>query len=531
MHRNRLLSKLKEGLIDMDFLTGKKKSMSEKKKQPSDEPFVLWKGDEEDELTLRKGPQHVQAPKMKPPGHAESYNPAEEYLPTEEELKAWEDLDEVDRPYGALVPQKFKNLRTVGAYQHSVKERFERCLDLYLAPRMIKKRLNIDPESLVPKLPSPKDLKPFPNAKCIVYSTATSCKSMVRAISVSPSGEYFASGSEDGYVRVWEVMTGKMVREWGLHKFANVEDSATETVVSSVEWNPNSAHHVLLVGVGKAVVVIRTDTGCRADEELTSALLEVGLKGGGKLNPKAEKACAWERAPGGGEEGGGGGPAIVIKLNSLVKSVRFHKRGDYFVTIASPQSGASSVLIHQLSKGTTQQPFSKSKGEAQTACFHPSKPFLFVASQSYIRVYHLVKQSLVKRLVANVRMISSIDVHHSGDHLVVGTLDRRLLWFDLDLGANPYKTLKYHERAIRGAKFHPRYPLMGSCADDGNVHIFHATVYSDLMRNPLVIPVKVLRGAHEITKKIGVLAMEFHPKQPWVFTAGADGKIWLFQDI
>jgi len=72
---------------------------------------------------------------------------------------------------------------------------------------------------------------------------------------------------------------------------------------------------------------------------------------------------------------------------------------------------------------------------------------------------------------------------------------------------------------------------MGSCADDGNVHIFHATVYSDLMRNPLVIPVKVLRGAHEITKKIGVLAMEFHPKQPWVFTAGADGKIWLFQDI
>jgi len=51
------------------------------------------------------------------------------------------------------------------------------------------------------------------------------------------------------------------------------------------------------------------------------------------------------------------------------------------------------------------------------------------------------------------------------------------------------------------------------------------------MRNPLVIPVKVLRGAHEITKKIGVLAMEFHPKQPWVFTAGADGKIWLFQDI
>ena len=67
---------------------------------------------------------------MPPPGHAESYNPPEEYLPSEEDLKNWEALDENDRPYGALIPQKFNNLRTVGAYKHSVKEvseRFKSC--------------------------------------------------------------------------------------------------------------------------------------------------------------------------------------------------------------------------------------------------------------------------------------------------------------------------------------------------------------------------------------------------------------------
>jgi len=128
-------------------------------------------------------------------------------------------------------------------------------------------------------------------------------------------------------------------------------------------------------------------------------------------------------------------------------------------------------------------------------------------------------------------MISSLDVHHSGDHLVVGSLDRRMIWFDLDLGEMPYKTLKYHEKAIRGVRFHQRYPLMGSCSDDGNVHIFHSMVYSDLMRNPLVIPVKVLRDAHKITKKIGVLDMVFHPKMPWVFTCGADGVIHMFTDV
>lgn len=30
---------------------------------------------------------------------------------------------------------------------------------------------------------------------------------------------------------------------------------------------------------------------------------------------------------------------------------------------------------------------------------------------------------------------------------------------------------------------------------------------------------------------LGVLAVEFHPKQPWVFSAGADGVVNLFQDI
>jgi len=137
---------------------------------------------------------------------------------------------------------------------------------------------------------------------------------------------------------------------------------------------------------------------------------------------------------------------------------------------------------------------------------------------------------MVKRLASGCRHISSLDVHGSGDHVIVGSLDRRLVWFDLDLSSTPYKTLKYHERALRSVGFHPRYPLMASASDDGTVHVFHATVYSDLMRNPLIVPVKVL-GAHAVVKSLGVLSMAFHPTQPWLFSAGADGSIHLFQDI
>lgn len=53
---------------------------------------------------------------------------------------------------------------------------------------------------------------------------------------------------------------------------------------------------------------------------------------------------------------------------------------------------------------------------------------------------------LVKKLISGCKWISCIDVHPSGDHLIVGSYDRRVAWFDLDLSSTPYKTLKYHTK-------------------------------------------------------------------------------------
>ena len=53
---------------------------------------------------------------------------------------------------------------------------------------------------------------------------------------------------------------------------------------------------------------------------------------------------------------------------------------------------------------------------------------------------------MVKKLISGCKWISSMDVHPSGDHLIVGSYDRRVVWFDLDLSSTPYKTLKYHTK-------------------------------------------------------------------------------------
>lgn len=110
-------------------------------------------------------------------------------------------------------------------------------------------------------------------------------------------------------------------------------------------------------------------------------------------------------------------------------------------------------------------------------------------------------------------------VHASGDHVLVGSDDRRLAWcvqhgaharapplrrtavsapgaptaapcgprravaraarsrrYDLDLSDKPYKALRYHTTGVRGAAFHRTYPLFASCADDAAVHVFHGMV-------------------------------------------------------
>lgn len=47
------------------------------------------------------------------------------------------------------------------------------------------------------------------------------------------------------------------------------------------------------------------------------------------------------------------------------------------------------------------------------------------------------------------------------------------------------------------------------------------------MMNPLIVPLKVLKG-HLIKESLGVLEAFWHPTEPWIVSVGADGvgKLW-----
>lgn len=220
------------------------------------------------------------------------------------------------------------------------------------------------------------------------------------------------------------------------------------------------------------------------------------------------------------------GELVKIEVPGTPKQVVWHRKGDYFATVAN-DGGNKAILIHQLSKHQTQAPFKRTKGSIQKVSFHPTRPHFFVVTQRYVKLYDLVQQSLIKTLQPGLRWLSSIDVHPGGDNLIIGSYDRKVCWFDLDLGDKPYKTIRYHNKAVRSVKYHPTLPLFASSSDDGTVQIFHGMVYDDLSTNALIVPLKVLRG-HNLASGLGVLDLHWHPREPWIISAGADSvvKLW-----
>lgn len=278
-------------------------------------------------------PMNIPAPKLPPPGYGASYHPPPEYLPDKEEKKAWEEADEEDRDKDFLSTDH-DALRKVPGYDKFMKERFERCLDLYLAPRVRRSKLNIDPESLLPKLPSPEELRPFPTTCATLFKGH---EGRVRSLAIDPSGKYLASGGDDGTLRVWELLSGHQIWSVTLEK---------GEAVNVVRWRPGTEVIILAAGTGADIFLIAPAIRLVDPETESNSrnIIDAGwgyAANGATSKAKKEPSIQWIR-PGSRLEDKG--VLVKFSLRKTVKVISWHRRGDYFSTV-SPQGQSSSVAI------------------------------------------------------------------------------------------------------------------------------------------------------------------------------------------
>eukprot|EP00835_Amoeboradix_gromovi_P000102 NODE_4_length_55019_cov_0.425091.p4 type:complete len:686 gc:universal NODE_4_length_55019_cov_0.425091:14519-12462(-) len=526
--------------------------------------FDLWEKDNDEK------PDYIVPPKSKLPTTYESYNPPEEYLPDEDEIQKWKNQDNSVREREFL-PQKYSCLRHVPTYESFVKERFYRCLDLYLCPRVKRERVVADPDELLPLLPDPEDLKPFPDTLSVVYRGH---QAPVRALAPSPCGQWLLSGSDDGELRLWEVSSGRCLRKWNFSingqsrssqvktntkdleiKHKHILDDSFEGI-RSIKWNPNESLSVFAVSVGKCVLILPSGAASKEimqnsfdfvkggenvennsilkDNELSKSRNVRWLKKAeiDELIDKDEDLNVmfnkFERKNRNEREDW---PYILLEYPFPVNHISWHKKGDYFLTCSpSSAAGHSSVLIHKVSDKSSQNPFSKIKGAVRSAEFHPNSPKIYLATERHLYLFDLSTQTMQKKYFSGCTDVSSMSVHPNGDHVLLGAYDPKITWIDATLSDKPYKSLKFGKYSIQSVDYHKQYPLFAACGDDGHVYIMHGRVFGDLMTHPLIAPIHVLRDAHSPLKDLalGCLNLKFHPNQPWIFSCGSDGTIKLF---
>jgi ribosome biogenesis protein ERB1 len=284
-------------------------------------------------------------------------------------------------------------------------------------------------------------LKPFPSSISIEYHFH---QKAVRTIAVSPNGLYLASGDEDSNVVIWHVRTSKIMRSYKLQN----------KVIDSVQWNPDPTLCLLIVCNEEHVIVIAPDLYTSKVNDATRALLSQSkdfYESTSVSTDAKDQTVKWTFAKDMKKDE----ILVTLTFSKVISRLTWHPKGDYFATLAHNFQSTSQVVIHSLRKASSQKPFSQTKGIIQCFAFHPTKPHFFAATHISVFQYNLQMQSIVKKYKSGAKWISSISIHPKGDNLILGTYDKKVLWFDMDMsGEKPYKSLKYHEKAIRDVNFH-----------------------------------------------------------------------------
>lgn len=344
--------------------------LEESEEEQEDEMFDLW-GDDFTQKLYKNLPPPLILPKTKRPTSKESYNPVEKDLMTKEQEQEWKESHPEDREI-EFIPRKYDCLRKVEAYENMLKERFERCLDLYLAPRVKKRKVHMNPDDLLPELPPASSLKPFPSFANIYYR-GHECR--VRAIKVNLAGTHLLSGDEQGHLLMFDVKTSRILKRW---KF--------EDRITSLDW---SARGFVAVGEGNRLHILNPLIDKEEQiEELDFAIEEAKTA----HSAETDLVINWNFVDKDSDEYLVEGRRFSVQFETDVSQIVFHKKGDYLATLTPRAANKDQVLIHSLRKGRSQRAFTKAKSDIQRILFHHTKPIMFIATKQTVWVFNLQTQ-------------------------------------------------------------------------------------------------------------------------------------------
>ena len=494
---NRLVYLYKNGLMPM-----------EKPKKVEQKIYDIWEFEDEQDLSQYRPGFGYQIPRRDLPDNEESYNTK-------------------DNKDGGI-------LRRIPRYDNLIEEELERCCDLFLSARTIRKKLDLKENDVLPDLPKPEELRPFPTKECMVYKGH---ESSIRDICCDPNGNVLISADNGNLVFFWDILTGKIitkfdlkekVRKININKFLKLIVICTETHIFFIlpKYLEKKYKEEILILVKEKIY----------PKIIENKVAKEDNKGGEKENNNnitINDSFVWHIPKSDSKKEKQGILFYMKWTQGVIKNLVWHNKGDYFGTLSKNSQGKTQVYIHSLTKMTHQLPISHIKGNANCISFHPNKPYFIVATNSNIFVYNLQKQELSRKFISNLNTINRISIHKNGNDLIAGDKSGKVAWFQLELSSKPFKLMDYHQDKIKSVEFNNSFPLFLSCSRNGKLVVYYGKVNEEELVDPLIVPLKVLKINTNDTEsnnkgnKLFTCAC-FHPNQIWIFSGGEDGKIRMW---
>lgn len=404
------------------------------------------------------------------------------------------------------------SLRRVSRYEKLVEEQYERLLDIFQSARVIKKKQDISEKDILPEVPDPKDLKPFPTKDNIIHkSHGTS----INTLCVESSGDYVFSGDIGGFVYFSDIMTSKVLLE------VNIDDK-----IKSIQYN--SFLSLVAVCCDGGVYFLRpkflrrkNETPELLEEKIIPLVAEKAKEDNDSTEKNEKENYYWKIHDDKKSKRNGLLFSLHKKTGNFI-SLNWHCKGDFFSVLGKSELGKTHVNIFNLSSLQYFSPSNKNKGEIRSVSFHPTKPQFYVCSESNVLIYDLKQQELIRKFVSNLNPIISICLHPLGTDFVAGSLGGKVAWFQADLSEKPYLQMdQYHEGKIKSLVFHNKYNLLSSASKEGKVLLYYSKVYDDILKDPLIVPLTTLKSVYNY-KAGDINSTGFHPNYPWILTCGSN---------
>lgn len=436
--------------------------------QPAPNCYDIWEVDAPD---TNSGIKSVRAIKTSMPANEFSFNPPVEYTAFAGKLIA-------------VAPPK--HLRHVCSYPGFTRERFERCLDLYLCPRSTREKVQMSPDELLPTLPAPKLLKPFPETLAQRYTSAET----VKHASANCSGDLLAMCTNHGSLLIWDVHTGKCTYQFHFG-----------TALTSVHWHPRKSEFMLLTLDSRVILVSSFRAISVLDIQMSLA------------TDVSSDSAVWSKIH---------ADCYAVHHAVEVREVVWHKKGQYFAT----SFGDRGVLIHNIDHMRSQAPFSRHNAPVVSLSFHPKKPLFFVCSHQHVRMYNLKTQELERKFSKGMVHNTCMCISPSGSSLLVGDGRGRLLWFDVE-SEDQGKVIAALSASLQTVLCHDVYPLVTAAACNGNLSVLHMSEPPDFDSGPVVAPLSVINESQDFQDNFSVC---FHPHQPWLFSQDGARSVVLYSE-